>query len=219
MALQSELDLLNARIQKHLQQNVLPHLTKEEREIFEERYLEDTHFNLDSFDPGDHALVEAVDTPASALAAIIAQSLFGRAVLMRWEWFRDAYEEHGGRLDIIPKELPLEFEKLRASIFGETSSYKRPREIIKTKTSSHSTDELLQSICAKVEEMNDSEMRQHKELETLFSALAEPYPGLRGLLCGVRHSFRDRDDRCAERQALISATIEYIEEIEPERDF
>ncbi len=218
MAQDSELDILNARMQEHLQQNVLPHLTEEERRTFQKRYLKDTIFTLDCFDPFIHNLEGNFNASASALVAILAQALFGRAELMKWQWFREAYKDHGGRLDAAPKEPPLEFEELRASIFGETSSYKRPRETTKIETSGHSTDELLQSICAKVEEMNESETRQHKELETLFSALAEPYPGLRGLLCGVRHSFRDRDDRCAERQALISATIEYIEEIEPERD-
>lgn len=212
MAHLSELDLLNARVQEHIQQNVFPHLSDEERQLYQEKYQEEVEFSLETLDPDRHFLVDATDEDTvTALDCIIAQTLFGRAKMMDYRWFRWAYRKYGYRVDNTPREPPLEVVKLQDCIFGR--SYPDKPAAVTTTNADSSTEDLLASLHAKIEEINDSETKQHKDLEALFSALAKSYPGLRGVLCGVRHCFRDRDDRCAERKALFSATTEYIEEV------
>lgn len=61
--------------------------------------------------------------------------------------------------------------------------------------------------------MNETETKQHEALAEICSELAKSSPELRGILCGVRHSFQGRGDRREERNALLSATKEYIEKI------
>ncbi|OAR01489.1 hypothetical protein LLEC1_03097 [Akanthomyces lecanii] len=215
MAKLSELDLLNARVQEHIQQNIFPHLDDEERRLYKDHYQNKIEFSLDTLNPNNHSLINGTEgTNAFALESILAQALFGRAKVMEYERFREAYQMYGYRMDAIPREPPPEFAKLQDAIFGRGDPCQPPA--VTTTTTSYATEDLLVSLHAKIEEINESETRQHKELEALFSALAKPYPGLRGLLCGVRHSFRGRDDRCAERKALFSATTEYIEEADTE---
>lgn len=212
MAQLSELDLLNARVQEHIQQNVFPHLSDEERQLYQEKYQEEVDFSLDNLEPHCHFLTDGLnEVTTTALDCIIAQTLFGRAKMMDYSWFRSAYLKYGYRVDVTPREPPLEVVKLQDSIFGRGYPDKPPA--VTTTNTGSSTENLLASLHAKIEEINESETKQHKDLEALFSALAKSYPGLRGVLCGVRHSFRDRDDRCAERKALFSATTEYIEEV------
>ncbi|ATY62703.1 hypothetical protein A9K55_007187 [Cordyceps militaris] len=156
----------------------------------------------------------------SVLDAIIAQALFGRARMMEQKWFQDVHRLHGSCLDSYPKDAPLEFAQSQAAIFGDTGRSEPPPPPTETTptettlTETQPTQDLLARLQAKIEEINTFETQQHKNLEDLFSALAKSYPGIKGVLCGVRHSFRGRHDRCAEREVLLSATSEYIQEME-----
>ncbi|EGX89575.1 hypothetical protein CCM_07827 [Cordyceps militaris CM01] len=161
----------------------------------------------------------------SVLDAIIAQALFGRARMMEQKWFQDVHRLHGSCLDSLPKDAPIEFAQSQAAIFGGTGRSEppppptetTPTETTPTETTlteTQPTQDLLARLQAKIEEINTFETQQHKNLEDLFSALAKSYPGIKGVLCGVRHSFRGRHDRCAEREVLLSATSEYIQEME-----
>lgn len=159
----------------------------------------------------NHLRDDATENSVTVLDAIIAQALFGRKTMMSHPWFRKMYEKHGVRLDNTPRNPPSKFVKLQDALLGRTGKYKPPQET--TTTEDRSFEDLVVSFHSLIEEMNDTETKQHGALEDICSELAKSSPELRGILCGVRHSFQGRGDRHEERNALLSATKEYIEKI------
>ncbi|XWX00174.1 hypothetical protein V2A60_008194 [Cordyceps javanica] len=210
----SELQLLNGLILEYLEERVLPHLTEAEREEFENGYKEHVKFRVSSESCRLVTSFKEDEWPESALDAILAQALCGREQMMKYEWFACMYELHGDRLDMAPRERHPEFAKIEAAIFGKTSRYEPHREAAKSNLTGRSTHDLLAALGAKIDEINDTETKQHTELEDIFTALAVPYPGVKGVLCGVRNSFCGQSDRCAERTAFLRAISEYIAEAE-----
>lgn len=233
MDVSSRLALLGLQIKDDLRDSLEFYLSPEEHQTYVREYKTRIEFSVTTLSPNNHVLARS-PTPqtATVLDAMVTQTIFGRELMMNQDWFREIHSAHAERLDELSQKMPRAMEQMRNEIFfGSSSIFPESTPTnsdsgspiftattndtpiltpMRSGTPTNAADDLLQMLKKHAKETADLDDKHERELNDQFEKASAFYPGLSGVLCGVRQSFRNTSDRGAEKTALINATMEYI---------